>query len=85
MNPKPETLSGLIAKDLQLWCYCIKCAREKILEPRDIIERQGDGPVPTAGSRWRCSCGYRPIHTKPHWVYESLHQQSTDTKKAPKP
>lgn len=69
----PETLGGLKARGVNLWCWCDACSYNKTIEIDWIIGRLGETfPVPSVASRMKCSnCKSRKIAARPDWVFGS--------------
>jgi hypothetical protein len=65
----PETLGGLAAKGLDVWCWCNGCPHSAVLRTGDLIARLGTGfPIPEIGSRLVCvCCGGRLAEARPDW------------------
>ncbi len=62
----PVTLGDLIIEGKLMWTYCIRCYRERDLDPASL-PLPPTTPVPGLGKRhMRCSaCGSREIDTRP--------------------
>lgn len=62
----PVTVGDLIRDRRLLWVYCLRCCRERDLEPA-TLDLSPDEPVPGLGRRRMvCSaCGSREVDTRP--------------------
>ena len=63
------TLGELVAGDINVFCWCNRCAHNDIVSSEHLMAKLGPAmPVPEIGARMRCNgCQSKDIATRPAW------------------
>lgn len=66
---RAATLGEVAGQQVDIFCWCNRCAHNTVLPSRPLADRLGAGfPVPEVGARLRCSrCGGKDVATRPAW------------------
>ncbi len=73
LAPRPMRLAYMRDEGLNLFVYCNRCFRNRIMPAAPLIKRLGaDTAVPNVARHIRCRvCGGRDVETRPDWTSDS--------------
>lgn len=62
-------LSELVARGVDVFCWCNRCGHNSVIPSARIAASLSDDcPVPELGAHLRCiQCGGKDVATRPHW------------------